>query len=353
MNKKVDYLIVGQGLSGTFLAFQLMQKGKSVLVIDKGLKYSSSKVAAGIINPIVLRRYTVTWRAKEFLAYNPAFYLKLDTFLGKKYHFDIPLKKLISSKEEIDFWDHRYEQDDVSYFIHRKLQEADPALQTPKKFKIGLVKQSSWLNISEMLPEFRSKLSAIDSLLEETFDFKQLSTNQYKDIEFGKIIFCEGAQGKHNPLFEGLPFSLNKGQLITIKNSTLPSDSILKKKVFILPSKPNIFRIGATYSWKWDTSSEETAHKIEDDKTELLKGFLEEMTAAEYEITKIETGIRPSIKDRRPVIGQHSEKKDVYIFNGMGTRGCFMAPLLIEEFIDSLENGTEIDPEINITRFDV
>ena len=75
------------------------------------------------------------------------------------------------------------------------------------------------------------------------------------------------------------------------------------------------------------------------------------MTTAKYKVVSVETGIRPSIKDRRPLIGQHPEKKNVYMFNGMGTRGCFMAPLLIEEFIDFAENGSDLDAEVNINRF--
>lgn len=351
MNKKIDYLIVGQGLAGTFLAFQLMQKGKKVMVVDKGLQYSSSRVAAGVINPIVLRRFTITWRAKDFLNYNPGFYDKLDAYLGKQYHFNLPLKKLISSKDEIDFWKHRYHQDDVSEFIHKELSEVNPNLLPAADFKVGLVKQASWLNIKDLLFDFRARLNNDSALLEEVFSFSDLHQNQYKDIEFGRIVFCEGARGKENPLFKGLPFSLNKGQLMTIETDQLPTDSVLKKKVFILPTAKKQFKIGATYSWKWNTSSEEAAHEIEPDKTELLKNHLEEMTSAKYKVVSVETGIRPSVKDRRPIIGQHPEKKNVYLFNGMGTRGCFMAPLLVEEFINHVEEGTELDVEVAINRF--
>ena len=351
MNKKVDYLIVGQGLAGTFLAYQLLQKGKTVLVVDKGLKYSSSRVAAGVINPIVLRRFTVTWRAKEFLSYNPAFYNNLDQYLGKRYHFNIPLKKLISSQNEVDFWEHRYHKEDVSDFIHKDLTDVSDDILPAENFKVGLVKQSSWLNISELLVDFRKKLILEEALMEEEFNFSELLPNRYKNIEFGRVVFCEGARGKYNPLFKDLPFSLNKGQLITIENNDLPRDSLLKKKVFILPTSKKYFKIGATYSWKWDTSSEEAAHKIEEDKTELLKAHLEEITTANYKVVAVETGIRPSIKDRRPLIGQHPTRTDVYMFNGMGTRGCFMAPLLVEEFIAHLENGTELNNEVSLNRF--
>lgn len=349
--KNVDYLIVGQGLAGTFLAFQLIQKGFSVFVIDKGHKYSSSYVAAGVINPVVLKRFTITWRAKEFLNYNTSFYKSLDDFLNNKYHFTMPIHKLISSKDEENFWQHRYEKEDVKDFIYKDLSEIDSKISSTQKFKVGVVKHTSWLNISALLTDFRTHLITKDFLLEETFEFDKLTSNNYKSISFEKIVFCEGAIGKQNPLFNKLPFSLNKGQLLTIENNSLPNDVMLKKKVFVLPINPNEYKIGATYSWKWDTTNEETALAIEPEKTELLKSFLEEIITSDYKIIKEETGIRPAVMDRRPLIGRHSAHSNYYLFNGMGSRGCFMAPLLTEEFIDFVESGKPLHPEVDLNRF--
>ena len=83
----------------------------------------------------------------------------------------------------------------------------------------------------------------------------------------------------------------------------------------------------------------------------MLKSYMEEMTTANYTVSKVETGIRPSIKDRRPIIGQHPDKKNIYIFNGMGSRGCFMAPLLVEEFINHAEHGIALHPEVSLSRY--
>lgn len=351
MKKQVDYLIVGQGLAGTFLAFQLMQQNKTVFIVDKGHKYSSSRVAAGVINPIVLRRYTITWRAKEFLKYNTSFYKRLDQFLGKQYHFEIPIEKLIASEEEKQFWEKRYQEKEVQEFIEEKLEAVDKAFQPSKDFLVGKVKNTSWVNISGLIHAFRSYLVSKNDLLEEGFDHSFLKSNTYKNINFKNIVFCEGANGKQNPLFSDLPFSLNKGQLVTIYSDFLPENRLLKKKVFTLPVSKKEFKVGATYAWDWNRESEEKAHVLDPEKSELIKEHLEEITRSEYKILKEEVGIRPSIKDRRPLIGQHREYKNIYIFNGMGTRGCFMAPLLAEEFISFSDNGVSLHPETDIKRF--
>ena len=65
----VDYIIVGQGICGTFLSWNLLKKGKSVLVIDEANPYSSSKVANGVINPVTGRRIVTVWMADELFPF--------------------------------------------------------------------------------------------------------------------------------------------------------------------------------------------------------------------------------------------------------------------------------------------
>lgn len=351
MKSEVDYLIVGQGLAGTFLAFNLSLLGKSFYVIDKGHRYSSSYIAAGIINPLVLKRLTKTWRAEEFLEYNHKFYLQLEEELKQQYHFKIPIKKLISSEDEEIFWQHRYKKEEVKRFIDETLVVAEKSFQPTKAFKVGTVNHTSWLNISQLLTDYRQSLILKDQLVEESFDHDALKTDSYKNIKFKHLIFCEGAQAEQNPLFKNLPFSLNKGQLMTIQSAHLPKTNILKKKVFILPTKESEYKVGATYSWKWDTNSYESAHLVENEKTELLHSFLREMTTSPYKVIKQHTGIRPAVKDRRPLIGKHSSIPNLYLFNGMGSRGCFMAPLLSKELIDFIEEEKPLHPEANVSRY--
>ena len=63
----IDFLIIGQGLAGTVLAWNLIQRGRSVIVLDREDESTSSKVAAGLINPITGRYLTKSWRADETL----------------------------------------------------------------------------------------------------------------------------------------------------------------------------------------------------------------------------------------------------------------------------------------------
>ena len=183
-------------------------------------------------------------------------------------------------------------------------------------------------------------------ILKENFSYKHLESNSYKNVVFNNIVFCEGAKTKNNPFFNYLPFSLNKGQLLTIESSALKTKTILKKKAFILPRKGAEFSIGATFSWKWEDEFPE------DKQTKLLQEQLEEMTSASYRILKEDAGIRPATRDRRPFVGQHHSFKNYFIFNGMGAKGCLMAPLLTAELVEHIETQKPLDPEMNIRRYD-
>ncbi len=79
---KVDYIIVGQGVAGTFLSYYLMEQGQSVLVIDQPQIHTPSRIAAGIMNPVTGRRLVTVWKAEEILEYAPLAYEAIGKKLG-------------------------------------------------------------------------------------------------------------------------------------------------------------------------------------------------------------------------------------------------------------------------------
>ena len=84
-NMKVDYLIVGQGLAGTTLAFHLLKSNKKIFILDDCDSTSSSRVAAGLFNPITGKRNVKTWKADILFPYMKNFYRELEDFLGIKF----------------------------------------------------------------------------------------------------------------------------------------------------------------------------------------------------------------------------------------------------------------------------
>ena len=83
--KKYNYIIVGQGLAGTLLAYFLLQAGQRVLIIDENTEGGASAIAAGVINPVTGRRIVKSWRIDEFLPFAKNTYQSIE---NQYHHLD-------------------------------------------------------------------------------------------------------------------------------------------------------------------------------------------------------------------------------------------------------------------------
>ena len=199
---------------------------------------------------------------------------------------------------------------------------------------------------------FRDYFISHNSLLDEQFEYDQLNVEEdgviYKNYTAKKIIFCEGFQTANNPFFSWLPFKLTKGEIITIQleqNSVADINKVINKGVFILPIGDNTYKVGATYEWK--DLTENTTEKGKADLIEKLKKVLQ----VPFTIIDHKAGIRPTVNDRRPLIGIHPKHNSVAVFNGLGTKGVMLAHYFANHFSDFLENKASLDKEVDIKRF--
>ena len=102
--KTVDYIIVGQGLAGSILAYKLQEKGASVCIVDDGYRSSASLVAAGLIDYISGQRLTMSWRASTFIPYAVSFYQSLTSLFNTSFYFSRPAMRLFATESEYKIW---------------------------------------------------------------------------------------------------------------------------------------------------------------------------------------------------------------------------------------------------------
>lgn len=348
MEKKVDYLIVGQGLAGSVFAYTALLKNKKIAVIDSNKIKASSKVAAGIINSVVIKRLTKSWRADEFNQYIRAFYPLMEKHLHSKFFHHTNTLKIISSEEEEYFWKNRREAGNMEEYLS-DLIDTNYLSDSFTHAKTGKILQTYLLEFNRILKDFKKNLLEKHYFLEEQFDYSKLilkdKSVRYQGIEAKCIVFCEGVHASKNPFFNWLPFNLNKGEIVTIKSYNLNINSVINKKIFILPMGNNIYKIGSSYEWK-----NLDQNPTEEKRNEIMQNF-EQVCSVEYEIIDQEAGIRPATRDRRPFLGQHPEYHQLYIFNGMGAKAGLMAPLLAKELIDLIEENKKLDKECSIQRY--
>ncbi|MDA7804233.1 FAD-binding oxidoreductase, partial [Crocinitomix sp.] len=124
------------------------------------------------------------------------------------------------------------------------------------------------------------------------------------------------------------------------------ADCTINRNLFIMPLKDNLFKIGSTYNWQL----EEPIVTVEGKKDMLDR--LAAFTSFDYTIIEHKAGIRPTVSDRRPLLGQHKSIKNAFIFNGLGTKGVMIAPYFSEQLFRHACYGDELDVEVDIKRFD-
>ena len=213
----------------------------------------------------------------------------------------------------------------------------------------ALVLNSGNIDVTKFLQSVKAELLNKEMFLEELFNYHELKIFpegiEYKNFKSASIIFCEGFNCTKNPFFNHISFKPAKGEVLTIKCEGLKTQQIINKGVFILPVGNDLYKVGATY--EWDELGPSITEKAKQELTEKLDKVLK----LPYSIINHEAGIRPSVIDRRPVIGTHPEHPALKVFNGMGTKGVMLAPYFAKHFIDFLEGKSHLNPEINVERF--
>ena len=82
-----------------------------------------------------------------------------------------------------------------------------------------------------------------------------------------------------------------------------------------------------------------------------LESKLKKVLKLKYEVEKHYTGIRPTTADRKPIIGTHKVYKFLHFFNGLGSKGASLAPLMAKLLVNHLLDGIPLPAEVDLKRF--
>ena len=344
-----DLVIVGQGIAGTILYDFAKTKFKNILIISNKNISSSTEVAAGIYNPISIKRCTLSWGVEEILPYSLSYYKNLQQKLDQKIIFSTEILKLFLNKEDKENWEIKKSNNLAGSYIKEIKNKINYSFL---KTNLGgaVISSSGYVNINLIANMFFKQMSKNKIFWNEKFDHSLLKVYQnhikYKDIKSKRIVFCEGDRGAENPFFKNCRFSLCKGEVLLCKtNKNLNFKHILSKEVFIVPKEKNIIQVGATY--ERDYLSRDITSTAADFLIQKTKKIID----CELEIIQQKAAIRPTVIDRRPIIGSHLKYKNMHIFNGFGSKSVVLAPYFANSFINNLLSGNTLLTEVNPYRF--
>ena len=344
---KVDYIIIGLGLAGIAFAEELKKQNKSFIVFEDNSQ-NSSLVAGGMYNPVVLKRFTSVWNAKEQLKIALPFYKELEKKFKSTYCHKVDIYRIFKSVEEQNNWflacDKILLQD---FMIPKVIKNENKWINAP--FNFGKLTNTGRIDVKKLINNYRDLLINNNLFRQEFFLHKNIEFYNnyviYNNIKSEKIVFCEGFGLKENPFFNYLPMREAKGELLTIHAPNLKVDFLIKAAVFVLPIGDDMYKVGATFNWKDKTKTPTIEGKEE------LVAKLSSFINCKYKIIDHTAGIRPTISDRRPLVGVHKKYKQLSILNGLGTRGVMIAPLMAKKLFQQIENEIPLDKEISIDRF--
>jgi FAD dependent oxidoreductase len=330
-----NYTIVGQGLAGSILAYMLIQEGQNVQIYDAPDITSSSKIAAGIYNPVTGKRLVKTWLADTIFPFLEEFYPTLETELKAKFFHPVPIFHPFADVAMQKFFKSDHVADDFSDFATAEFENTHRQEIVNSTLGGIAISHTGWVDLKVMLSAFR------EYFLERFF----LTGNKFEEKSEGITIYCQGFESTKNSYFNYLPFNPVKGEILNIEIQNLDIQEIINQGVFVIPLGDNQYRLGATYTWdELDNIPTETGrNNLTEKYQKLMKPSME--------ILSHQAGVRPATKDRRPFIGMHPEFENIGIFNGLGSKGVSLAPYFAKQFVDFLVYQKELHPEVNINRF--
>ncbi len=343
---EIDFLLIGQGLAGTVLGYRLKQQGSKILIIDQPNENNSSRVAAGLYNPVTGRKMVKTWKADQLFPEIVELYQELEELTGCKFLRKQNIYRPFLTIEEQNEW-MGHSADPAFEPYLEKIYQTSQSDSMHDRYGGVMLKNCGWLDINPMLDSMKEYFQV--EIIEEAFDEDLLVKTgdhwKYKSIQAKSIVYCNGLGALKSRFFGDLPFAPVKGEILELRQAFSP-DYIVNRGVFRVNLQQDIFRVGSTYSHSdLDTGPTESA------KIELLSRLEDLISEPVRELVSHKFGIRPATRDRKPFLGKHPKEQSVYMFNGFGAKGVSLIPYFSKKMIGLLLENKPLEKEVDIARY--
>jgi glycine oxidase len=345
---KVDYLIVGNGLAGACLALHLHGQQKKLAVFDTPANNRSSALAAGLFNPVTGKLMKKSWQADVLFPYLHRFYSEAERTLKRTFFHPVGIYRPFLSVGEQNEWMALSSDPAFSRYVEVVLR-SQSQLFVHDSFGGLMLREAGYLQVLSFLEGVRDLLRREHVYHEETIAYDALcfekNTVTYRDLEATRIIFCEGLNALQNPWLSRLPIKPLKGEVLLIETE-LPVAPIINRGVYLVPQHTHgLFKVGATYDPR-DTTETTTSSGREELTTQI-----ESLMRAPFRVVGQEWGFRPTVSDRKPILGQHPQYEQIVVFNGLGTKGVSLAPYFSGLLARWLAQSETLPREISMNRF--
>ena len=348
MDREFDFVVVGQGLAGTALAWWLRWTGARVLVIDREESVTSSRVAAGLITPITGQKIAPSWRFGELWPAALSFYERVEQETNSRFFVRRSMLRLFANDAEKATFSRRQTAGEFPVEVRQPIQNWN----------------SDWFQVESDGFEMSDggQLDVVSYLDASRECFQRTSSYQVCDLDVSReteiqpegvripalgvrakgILFCQGISGVTNPWFSDVRFKPAKGEILTLRIPGLTEHRVVYRGIWLAAVGCELFKAGATYDWK----------SLDNQPTELgrneIIGQLTEFLRLPFEVVNHQAAVRPIHHNQYPVLGRHPLHPQLGYFNGLGSKGALHAPYFGRQLTLMLINRGPIDPEVDL-----
>ncbi|MEM6331243.1 MAG: FAD-dependent oxidoreductase [Planctomycetota bacterium] len=342
-----DVLIVGQGLAGSTLAWQLAALGVRCVVVDRGGvdhagMPTASRVAAGLITPVTGGRLAIAadwdalWRSAE------ALYRRIQRETGARLLHTRPALRVLASPAE------RRKFEERQRFAERLARppgagpsfarHARPA--TTDELPAGLRAEHGafWMPHAARL-DVAGLVDATRAWLEADGRYRRAEVDPETDFQFSPagvavprlglsaacVVFCQGYTPTPPRWLTHLRFTPAKGELLTVVPTGATPRQVTHRGVWLAPEadapgRPHACLVGATFAWDRLDGTPTAAAREE------LLAKAAPLLGATPRVIDHRAAVRPAMAGRRPTLGFATGEPRVAWLNGLGTKGALWAP---------------------------
>lgn len=342
-----SFLIIGQGIAGTMLAFELIRRGQSVLIVDDRHASAASMVDIATTNPVTGRRYAKSWNIDALIPLALEAYDYAEQQLGQQWIAQADILQVLPDNRVEEIWMLRAADPEFEKYLDKEIVAFNhPGCQDQRA---GRIHQGFHLRISAFLRAAANWFTERQMLLHDALDTNALEVDssplRWYDRGFDHIVCCDGYRAAANPFFDWLELYPMKGEYLVLRIPDLGLESHLKTNVSLIPmSETDLYWCGSTY----DRYNDDFAPSAQGRK--YLLDQVGKIVTAPYTVEHHGTGIRATTRDRRPYVGTHPEYPDVHLITGMGTKGASLAPFCASVLAEAIMAGGTIPGEVDILR---
>lgn len=346
--QEFDQIIIGQGIAGSALAWQLHWLGQRVAIIDRNEDITASRIAAGLISPVSGKRNAVSWRFDELFANSQSFYRRIENETNETTVCYQPMLKVVEADSQ---WT---DNESVQGYLGER-----SVLPLPMNDQLKAIELSpaGRLDVPKFLAVTRRFFEADDAYfvgeLDPNSDIRIESERVQVDrfgVEAKKLIFCQGIRGVANPWFEEIRFEPTKGEILTLDIPGLDDQRTIHGVGWLARLANGHYLAGATYERLGSADLKESIASVAptgSGRNEILSD-VQQFGLANYSVLDHKAAVRPSIQGRLPKVGMSSSHPRIGFFNGLGSKGSLRAPFVAEQFAKHIVRGDSIEPEISI-----